>query len=123
MAKASRPDLAPRAPGEPSSDAAEGLHVTVEALAWVTRFLGGDGGGQVVFKEVVPAGATVRDVLHQVSGRFPELDAALWDRASGELGEHIEVLVNDAVLGVAHSLDSALRDGDGITLLGQYLGG
>ncbi|MBI3076675.1 MAG: MoaD/ThiS family protein, partial [Deltaproteobacteria bacterium] len=45
------------------------------------------------------------------------------DRASGELGEHIEVLVNDAVLGVAHALDSPLQDGDRITLLGQYLGG
>ncbi|MBI3076273.1 MAG: MoaD/ThiS family protein [Deltaproteobacteria bacterium] len=110
------PTEAPPDPGVP-------LHVTVEALAWVTRFLGGDGGGQVVFKEAVPPGATVREVLHQVSGRFPELDAALWDRVSGELGEHIEVLVNDAILGVAHSLDSALRDGDRITLLGQYMGG
>ena len=40
-----------------------------------------------------------------------------------ELGEHIEVIVNDAVLGVTHELDSPLKDGDRITLLGQFMGG
>ena len=40
-----------------------------------------------------------------------------------ELGEHIEVLVNDAVLGVAHDLDSRLDGGERIILLGQFMGG
>jgi hypothetical protein len=62
-------------------------------------------------------------VLHGVSRRFPALHNALWDRRTGELGEHIEVLVNDAVLGVTHSLDSEVLDGDRITLIGQYVGG
>jgi hypothetical protein len=34
-----------------------------------------------------------------------------------------EVLVNDAVLGVGHTLDSPLRPDDRITLLGQFMGG
>jgi hypothetical protein len=33
------------------------------------------------------------------------------------------VIVNDAVLGIDHTLDSRLRPGDRITLVGQYLGG
>mgnify|MGYP000616253720 CR=1 FL=1 len=55
--------------------------------------------------------------------------AGLWtdyaqDTAHGDqIGEHIEVLVNDAVLGLQHTLDSRLRPGDRITLLGQYMGG
>ena len=97
--------------------------VTVEAVAWVTRFVGGDGSRRHVFYEVARPGDTVRAVLHGLSGRFPALHDALWDRRTGELGEHIEVLVNDAVLGVAHSLDSKVRDGDRITLIGQYVGG
>lgn len=97
--------------------------VTVEAVAWVTRFVGGDGSRRHVFREVARPGDTVRAVLHGLSGRFPALHDALWDRRTGELGEHIEVLVNDAVLGVAHSLDSEVRDGDRITLIGQYVGG
>ena len=65
--------------------------------------------------------STVRSVLKTVSVRFPELDAALW--YAGNLGEHIEVLVNDAVLGVEHTLESPLKPGDRVTLLAQFMGG
>lgn len=99
------------------------IRVTVEAVAWVTRFVGGDGTRRQVFHETVRPGDTVRTVLRGLSGRFPQLQEALWDRQSSELGEHIEVLVNDAVLGVAHTLDTEVREGDRITLIGQYVGG
>jgi molybdopterin converting factor small subunit len=101
----------------------EELEVTVEAVAWVTRFVGGDGSRRRVLTETARPGDTVRDVLRRVSGQYPDLQAALWTGGGAELGEHIEVLVNDAVLGVAHTLDSPVRDGDGITLIGQYVGG
>ncbi len=106
----------PQAPGEE-------LKVTLEAVAWVTRFVGGDGSRRRVLGEAARPGDTVRDVLRRVSDQYPELHAALWDRETGELGEHIEVLVNDAVLGVARTLDSQVQDGDRITLIGQYVGG
>jgi hypothetical protein len=51
------------------------------------------------------------------------LHKALWDVHSGDLGEHIEVLVNDAVLGIHHDLDSPLQPSDKLALIGQYLGG
>jgi hypothetical protein len=93
----------------------------VEAVSWVTKFTGGDGTGRRVFEEPLAPDATVRSVLRGVSRRFPELQAALWH--GEEIGEHIEVLVNDAVLGINHTLDSRLWAGDRITLLGQYMGG
>jgi molybdopterin converting factor small subunit len=95
--------------------------VPVETSGWITRFHGGDGGGLRVFEEPLGPGATVRSVLRRFSARFPELDGALWH--GDELGEHIEVLVNDAVLGIHHTLDSPLRSGDRIALLAQYMGG
>lgn len=98
-----------------------GAAVEVEVVSWVTKFTGGDGTGRQTFDEPLGAGATVRSVLRGLSARFPELHAALWH--GEEIGEHIEVLVNDAVLGVNHTLDSELRPGDRITLLGQYMGG
>ena len=98
-------------------------HVTVEAVAWVTQFVGGDGTRRTVFDEAVDPDATVRSVLSRLSDRHPTLRDVLWNRASGDLAEHIEVLVNDAVLGLTHTLDSPVRDGDRITLLGQYAGG
>jgi molybdopterin converting factor small subunit len=98
--------------------------VSVEAMAWVTRFVGGDGTRRKVFTETLAPGATVRSVLADLSRRHPALQDALWDREHpGELGDHVEILVNDAVLGLAHTLDSPLQDGDRITLVGQYAGG
>jgi molybdopterin converting factor small subunit len=97
--------------------------ITVEAVAWVTRFVGGDGSRRRVFHEVARPGDTVRTVLRALTARFPQLHEALWDQGTGELGEHIEVLVNDAVLGVTHTLASEVQEGDRITLIGQYVGG
>ena len=99
------------------------LSVTVEVTTWVTKHVGGDGSGSKVFAEPFVPGETLRDVLRRCSARFPELDAALWSPDRSELGEHIEVVVNDAVLGVTHGLDSPLKNGDRITLLGQFMGG
>ena len=95
--------------------------VPVEIVGWPTRFVGGDGATRRLFEEPLADGATVRSVLRGLSGRFPELAAALWH--GGELGEHIEVLVNDAVLGIDHTLDSPLTAGDRIVLLAQFMGG
>jgi hypothetical protein len=65
----------------------------------------------------------VRTVLRRVSARFPELESALWEANRQDLGPHLEVLVNEASLGVTHELDSPLRGGERVTLLGQFMGG
>ncbi|MBI4636645.1 MAG: MoaD/ThiS family protein [Candidatus Rokubacteria bacterium] len=95
--------------------------IPVEVVSWVTKFVGGDGSGRRVFEEPCTPGVTIRGVLRGLTARFPELEGALWE--DGELGEHIEVLVNDAVLGIAHTLDSPVGPGDRIALLGQFMGG
>jgi hypothetical protein len=95
--------------------------IPIEVLSWVTKLVGGLGTGRHVVEAPWTPESTVRGVLRWVSGRFPDLAAALWNGA--ELGEHIEVLVNDAVLGVDHTLDSPLQPGDRIALVGQYMGG
>jgi molybdopterin converting factor small subunit len=95
--------------------------VPVEVVSWLTKLVGADGSGRRVMEEPLTTGATVRSVLLGLSRRHAALHEALWQ--DGQLGEHIEVLVNDAVLGVTHDLDSPLRPGDHITLLGQYMGG
>lgn len=105
------------------SKATGALDVTVEVTTWVTKHVGGDGGGSRTFAEPFSSGDTVRTILRRFSRRFPELDAALWNPTRTELGESIEVVVNDAVLGVHHQLDSPLEGGERITLLGQFMGG
>ena len=95
--------------------------LSVEVIGWPTRFVGGDGAHRRLFDEPLASGATVRSVLRGLSARFPELAAALWH--GDDLGEHIEILVNDAVLGIDHTLDSPLQAGDRIVLLAQFMGG
>jgi molybdopterin converting factor small subunit len=95
--------------------------IPVEIASWITKFVGGDGSGRRVLDETLTPGATVRSVLAGLSARYPELHQALWH--GNELGEHIEVLVNNAVLGIEHTLDSPLQPGDQITLLAQFMGG
>ena len=95
--------------------------VPVEVHSWITKFVGGDGSGRRVMDEPWTETSTVRSVLRGLSARYPDLQAALWH--GKELGEHVEVIVNDAILGVAHDLDSSVKPGDRIMLLGQYMGG
>jgi len=113
----------------PERNVAQGVTATVtgqveiEVVAWVSKFVGGDGSGRKVYHEPLRSDDTVRKVLRRLSGRFPELHKALWDAQTGDLGEHIEVLVNDAVLDVTHTLDSPVHSSDKLALIGQYLGG
>jgi hypothetical protein len=105
------------------SKAAERLTATVEVTTWVTKYVGGNGAGSHLFEETFAPGETVGDVLRRYSAKVPELDAALWGPGRVSLAEHIEVLVNDAVLGVTYDLDTPLLGGERITLLGQFMGG
>jgi sulfur-carrier protein len=109
--------------GRDTALAQEQAHVQIDTVAWVTRFVGGNGSDRIGFDLALEPGDTVRTVLRRLSDRFPQLQYALWDAESGELGEHIEVVVNGAILGVHHGLDSTLKDGDRILLFGQYMGG
>ena len=95
----------------------------IEVTTWVTKHVGGDGTGSRLFDENLRRGDTPRTLLRRFTTRFPELDAALWSPDHAELGSHIEVLINDAVLGVAYDLDTPLAGGERITLLGQFMGG
>ena len=96
---------------------------TVEVTSWVTKLVGGDGTGTRLFDEPLQDGDTVRTVLRRFSARYPELESALWEPNRRDLGPHLEVLVNEASLGVSHELDSPLRGGERVTLLGQFMGG
>lgn len=95
----------------------------IEVTTWVTKRVGGDGTGSKLFDEAIGRGDTPRTILRRFTQRFPELDSALWSPDHSELGSHIEVLVNDEVLGVTYDLDTPLIGGERITLLGQFMGG
>ena len=113
----------PETDGPKGASAVDCDVLEIEVIAWITKFVGGDGSTRKVFHLPLRADDTVRKVLRRLSGRFLQLHKALWDPVTGDLAEHVEVLVNDAVLDLTHSLDSPIDRNDRIALIGQYLGG
>jgi molybdopterin converting factor small subunit len=97
--------------------------VTVDAVAWVTRFVGGDGTSHVAIRELLRPDDTLRTVLHRLSRRYPKLEQALWDGSTGELAEHIQIMLNNLLLSGRTTLDTQLKAGDAIMLVGQFMGG
>ncbi len=102
---------------------AEKPKVKIEVFAWLTRYVGGDGGGRKFYTEEFTPGESLRTVVRRVSRGFPALDHILWDPDTGQLGASVEIIVNDAFLGITHTMDSELQDGDTITLLPAWDGG
>jgi len=105
--------LNPPSQGEPFT-------VTIETVAWVNSFLG-SGGASRRFEEPATPGECVRDILVRFANRYPKLKEALWE--GREIGPHIEIIINNVILGEEYTLDSPLKEGDEIMLMGQYIGG
>ena len=99
------------------------LQVKIEVSAWLTRYVGGSGGGRIYFTEEFTLGDSMQTVVRRFTKRFPDLDHLLWDTESGQLSAFVEIIVNDAFLGISHTLDSEVKDGDMITLLPAWDGG
>jgi molybdopterin converting factor small subunit len=97
--------------------------VTIEVLGWVTQFVGGSGSGRSLIRRPVSAASTVRSVLLQLTEIYPELGPVLWDSRAENLAGHVQILVNDRVLGITHGLDTLIGGGDRMTFLAQYSGG
>ncbi len=68
------------------------------------------------------AGATVREVLGAVGERHPQLRARLFNERS-ELNRFVNVFLNDEDVRFLQSLDTPVKDGDGVTLVPAIAGG
>jgi len=99
------------------------FQVGVELMAWATTFVGGDGSSHQHLDVAASPGDTIRTVLKRLTAQHPDLDRALWHEGSNALSEHLEIAVNDALLGIRHTLDSEVKAGDKILIMGQYMGG
>ncbi len=101
-----------------------GFTVVVETISYINDMVNQPGQGEKEHAVQARQGDTVRTVLKRFASGFPTLQEALWDRDhSGELGPHVELVINDALLGVKDSLDSPVKANDRIIITGQYIGG
>ncbi len=109
-------------PAQPASQTAP-MTIVIETISYINDMVDRAGQSHAEFREPAGAGDTIRTVLRRFAGRHAKLKEALWDADTGEMGPHVEVIVNDAILDIHHTLDSFVTDGDHIILTGQYIGG
>ena len=91
--------------------------IQIEVLGWLTSYVGGDGGGIKYLEAEFSRGETLRAAVFRLSLRYPALHQRMWDSKSGQVGPNLDILLNDAYLGITRSLDSEIQDGDKITML------
>lgn len=68
------------------------------------------------------AGATVREVLGVLAGRYPKLRDRLFNERD-ELNRFVNVFLNDEDVRFLQHLDTPVKDGDGVTLVPAIAGG
>ncbi len=56
---------------------------------------------------------------YHLSAQHPDLDKTTWHEGTDALSEHLEIAVNNALLGIHHTLESEVKAGDKIILMGS----
>ena len=72
-------------------------------------------------REVEASGATVRDLLDDLSGRYPGLHAQIW--TDGEIAPFVNVYVGQEDVRTLDGLDTPVADGATVILLPAMAGG
>jgi molybdopterin converting factor small subunit len=72
-------------------------------------------------RELVGEGETVREVLEDLSGRYPALEAQLFD--GGSLAPFVNVYLGGEDVRTLDGADTAVREGDTVILLPAMAGG
>ncbi|WP_369959187.1 MoaD/ThiS family protein [Pseudomonas benzenivorans] len=72
-------------------------------------------------KRVEAEGANVRELIEGLEERYPGIKARLLD--AGQMHRFVNLYVNDNDIRFADNLDTALQDGDSVTILPAVAGG
>jgi MoaD family protein len=72
--------------------------------------------------QVVAAGATIRELIEDIAGRYPEFREKVLS-GEGELHRFINVYANDEDVRYLEGLDTKVADGDTVSILPAVAGG
>jgi len=97
--------------------------VRVELMSWLSRYFGAERSGSLVIEREVTDGATVKDLLEELSSDNQELRDILFDSNTGRPGGHMTIALNGRLLQLAGGLETKLKPGDTIVLMAALVGG
>ncbi len=73
-------------------------------------------------REVEADGSTVSELLADLEGRYPGFRATVMDE-SGQLYRFVNIYLNDEDIRYLQGADTALKDGDNVSILPALAGG
>ena len=97
--------------------------VRLEVMPWLSRYFAAEHSGRVVLEREVSDGATVRDLLEEITSQNQELKEVLFDTKTGRLSGHITLILNGRFLELSGGLEAKLKPGDTIRLIPSLGGG
>ena len=72
-------------------------------------------------RQVEASGATVRELLDDLAGRFPALRERIWE--DGEVAEFVNVYLDGEDIRTLDGVETPVREGSTLTLLPAMAGG
>lgn len=73
-------------------------------------------------ESLIVSGDTVKDVLGTVTGQYPELGKRLF-KSENEVNRFVNLFLNDEDVRFLENLDTALKDGDELSIVPAIAGG
>ena len=84
--------------------------VQIEVMSWL-----GDGLGQRrvrrrILEEGIAEGELLRDLFTRLVAKYQPLAKAVHDRATGQVNQQVNIIVNDTLMDLLDGLDRLLQD-------------
>lgn len=103
-------------------------HVQLEIMPWLSRYFapdqsGSGRSGRVVLQREIGDGATVSDLLADITSQSTEFGQVLFDAQTGRLTGYVTLILNGRLLELAGGLEAELKPGDTLRLLPTLAGG
>ena len=97
------------------------LHI--EVMPWLSRYFGAERYERVILERKVSDGATIRDLLEEITSQHQASKEILFDSKTGKLAGHVSLILNGRFLELAGGMEAKLKPGDTIRLMPGFSGG
>ena len=97
--------------------------VRLEIMPGLSRYFAAGSSGLLVLEREVRKGATVRDLLDEVTSQSREFKSSPFNARTGQLAGHLSVILNGRFLELSGGLEAELKPGDTIRFMLGFSGG
>jgi molybdopterin converting factor small subunit len=107
--------------------------IYLEIMPWLSRYFspeqsgpgqsGSGRSGRVILEREMGDGATVSDLLTEITSQSHEFGEVIFDAQTGRLTGHVTLILNGRLLELAGGLEAELKPGDTLRLMPTLAGG